>query len=116
MSNKCLYIPREINTEYILLWKRDEALFLFLPVIFILTLQNLLGFVLALVGIIIMGQILKQLSLDKPSGYMLHWVKYNIPKQYVSSVFSRQDRLELKQSLLFKGDPFPSSHLRHLAG
>jgi hypothetical protein len=114
--NKCLYIPREINQDYVFIWKRDEIIFLMLPWIFFFILGGLLGFMLTLIGTIVVGQILKQMSLDKPNGYMLHWVKYNIPKQYIAATLSRSDGLEAKESLLFRGDPFPSSHIRHLAG
>lgn len=116
MSNKCLYIPREINQEYVFIWKRDEIIFLMLPWIFFLAIGGILGFMLTLVGTIIIGQMLKQLSLDKPNGYMLHWVKYNVPKQYITATFARNQDLEAKESLLFRGETFPPSHIRHLAG
>ena len=116
MSNKCLYIPREINKEYIFIWTRDTVFFLMLPWVFWVVLQSLLGFMLSLVCSIIMYQLIKQFGTDKPDGYMLHWVKYNVPKHYVSAIFSGNDSLETKESLIFRGDPFPPTHIKHIAG
>lgn len=116
MSNKCLYIPREINQEYVLIWKRDEVVFLLLPWIFFFIFGGILGFVLTLVFTIIASQLLKKLSIDKPNGYMLHWIKYNIPRQFVSAAMSKSDDLEVRESLLFRGETFPLTHIRHIAG
>ena len=116
MNTKCLYIPREINEDYILLWKKDEFTVLFLPWIFFFLIGGSVGFMLTLVTIIIAGQLLKQLSIDKPSGYLQHWVKYNIPKQFVTAIFSRRYDIDVKGSLFFKGETFPPSHFRHIEG
>lgn len=116
MNNKCLYIPREINEEYIFIWKRDEILFLMLPWVFLFIFGGILGFTLMLISTIIIFQMLRRLSIDKPSGYMLHWIKYNIPKQFVSATFSRNNDLEVKESLFFRGEAFPPTHIRYIAG
>ena len=114
--NKCLYIPKEINQEYFFIWKRDEVVFLMLPWLFFFALGGITGFVLTLVITIIVAQLMKQLSSDKPNGYMKHWGRHNLPKQYITAAFSRNEDLEVKQSLFFRGDPFPPAHLRHIAG
>lgn len=114
--SKCLYIPKEVNTEYILLWKRDEIVFLMLPWLLFFVIGGILGLVLTLVCTIVVAQMLKQFSLDKPNGYMLHWIKYNVPRQFVSATFSRSNDLELKESMFFRSETFPPTHIRHIAG
>ena len=116
MNQKCLYIPREINEQYLFIWKRDGVIFLMMPWLLFFTIGGIVGFVLTLVVTIIVAQLLKQLSIDKPSGYVVHWVKYNIPKQFVSATLSRNNNLEIKTSMFFRGESFPPSHIRHLAG
>lgn len=116
MSDKCLVIPREINQSYFMLWKQDEIIFLLLPWIFSLTLSFFLGVTLSLIGTIIAARVLKKLSIDKPNGYMLHWIRYNMPKQFVTASFKKNHDFEEKQSLFFKDATFPPSHLRHIAG
>lgn len=113
---KVLHIPYEINEQYVLIWKRDEALFLMLPWLFWILLQSFLGFLLSIMATIIIAGILKQFTLNKPSGYMIHWVRYNIPKQYIAASFSGDYNLKDKQSLLFRGGAFPPAYLRHIAG
>ena len=116
MDQKCIYIPREINEEYLFIWKRDGVIFLMLPWLFFFTVGGIVGFALTMLFTIIIAQLLKQLSIDKPSGYVVHWVRYNIPKQFVSATLGRHDKLEIKTSMLFRGESFPPSHLRHIAG
>jgi len=100
---KCLYIPREINQAYILLWKRDEMLFLTLPFIFWITVGGVVGFCITLIGVICSAMFLRNFGVDKPNGYLFHWVWYHKPKK-------------LKNSVLFKGGAFPPSYIRHIAG
>jgi TraL protein len=116
MNNKCLYIPRIINEEYVFIWKRDGLIFLMMPWLLMFAIGGIIGFILTLVVTIVVAQLLKQLSVDKPSGYVIHWVKYNIPKQFVSATLSRKDDLEMKSSMFFRGESFPPSYIRHLAG
>lgn len=114
--SKCLYIPREINEQYILLWKRDEASCLMVPWIFTFVLGFPVGLILTLITTIILARILKMLSLDKPSGYLTHWVKFNMPKQFISSIFSKKSKLDAPESLIFRGESLPPPHIRYIAG
>lgn len=116
MSNKCLVIPREINKNYILIWRQDEIIFLLMPWVFIFVPGGFCGFLIALISTIIVAQALKQLSIDKPNGYMIHWVKYNVPKQFIATIFSKKSDLKQKESLFFRGETFPPTHIRHIAG
>lgn len=100
---KCLYIPKEINQPYVLIWKRDEILFLLLPFIFMFTIGGLVGFALTLIGIICSAMFIRNFSLDKPNGYLFHWLHYHWPA-------------EAKTSLVFKSGAFPPSNIRHIAG
>ena len=100
---KCLYIPREINKPYVFIWKRDEVIFLMIPMILFFIIGGLLGFVLTLVGLIMIAMFIKNLSVDKPDGYLLHYLRFNIPKKVNTSFFKRSG-------------VFPSSYIRHIAG
>jgi len=100
---KCLYIPREINKTYILLWKQDEAIFLMLPFLFVFIMGGVVGFSLTLISVIVVAGLLKNLSVDKADGYIKHWIWFNMPK-------SR------KQSYIFRGGAFPPAYIRHIAG
>ena len=100
---KCLYIPREINKSYVLIWERDELVFLLLPFMIFFITFTVMGFILSLLGVIIIAMALKNLRVNKPNGYILHWVMYNIPRQKSYSVFSR-------------ANAFPPSNIRHIAG
>lgn len=113
---KCLYIPREINEQYIMLWKRDEALFLMLPWLFVFILGGWIGFSLTLISTIVVARLLKMLSLDKPSGYLLHWFRFHLPKQFIASIFSNKSKLEAPDSLIFRGGALPPTHIRYIAG
>lgn len=99
---KCLYIPREINKTYILLWKQDEAIFLMLPFLFMVVIGGVFGFILTLISIILVAGLLKNLSVDKPEGYIKHWKLFNTKPR--------------KQSYIFRGGAFPPAHIRHIAG
>ncbi len=100
---KCLFIPREINKSYFLLWQRDEIVFLMLPFGIFLLIQNFIGFILTLVVIITNAMILKKIRVDKPRGYILHLVYYYLPRSK-------------KISLLTRDGAFPVSTIRHVAG
>lgn len=102
-DRKCLYIPREINKPYVFIWKKDEVIFLILPFLLFFIIGGLLGFLLTLIGIIATAIFIKNLSVDKPSGYILHWLRYHIPKKVNNSIFRRNDA-------------FPPTHIRHIAG
>jgi len=115
-NQKCLYIPRIINENYLFIWKRDGLVFLMLPWLFFFTIGGIVGLTLTLVLTVVLAQVLKQVGADKASGYIIHWIRYNIPKQFVTAILSRKDNLEVKTSMFFRGESFPPSHLRHLAG
>lgn len=116
MHNKCLYIPKEINTEYFLLWKRDEVIFLILPWLLAFVIGGILGIMLSLILTIIAAQILKQVGFDKPNGYMMHWLKFNVPKQFLLTLFSKNNDLGGKESMFFRSETFPPTHIRYIAG
>lgn len=111
---KCLYIPRYINENYILIWKRDQLLPIFLP--FILSFSGFWGGVLALILAIIISQIMKNVSHNKPNGYLHHWVSFNAPKVFVNGIFSRNMVKNEKDSLFFRRKCLPPSHIRYIAG
>ncbi|TXI97966.1 MAG: hypothetical protein E6Q32_10945 [Neisseriales bacterium] len=119
---KCLVIPKEINQEYVLLWKRDEVGFLIVPWLFCFMPGGMLGFSLTCILLIIVANLLKQLSVDKPNGYMIHYLKFNFPKQYVNAVissimyFRKVEDLDTKESLIFQSEAFPPSYIRYIAG
>ena len=100
---KCLYIPREINKPYVFIWKQDEVVFLMLPFMLFFIVGGLLGFILTLLGLIMIAMFIKNLSLDKPDGYILHWLRFHVPKKVNNSLFRRSVA-------------FPPSHIRHIAG
>ena len=102
-GKKCLYIPREINKPYVFIWKRDEVIFLMLPFLLFFIISGLLGLILTLIGIIAIAIFIKNLSVDKPNGYILHWLKYHIPAKVNNSIFRRNNT-------------FPPTHIRHIAG
>ncbi len=103
MSEKCLYIPNEINKPYIFIWKQDEVIFLLLPFLLFFIIGGLVGFLLTLISIIVTAIFIKNLSIDKPSGYILHWLKFHIPKKVNNSIFRRNVA-------------FPPTYIRHIAG
>ncbi len=113
---KCLVIPKEINQEYVLLWKRDEVGFLIVPWLFCFIPGGMLGFSVTCILLIIVANLLKQLSADKPNGYMLHYLKFNLPKQYIRAIFNRNEDLDEEESLIFQSQAFPSSYIRYIAG
>lgn len=113
---KCLVIPKEINQEYVLLWKRDEVGFLIAPWLFCFIPGGMLGFSLTCILLIIVANLLKQLSADKPNGYMIHYLKFNFPKQYVRAIFNRNEDLDEEDSFIFQSEAFPPSYIRYIAG
>ena len=114
--DKCLVIPKYINRDYIMLWERDELIFMMMPFLFAFVPGGYFGWGMTLLSEIFVVNMLKQLGADKPNGYLIHWFKFNLPKQFVTATISRNEDLEVKESLFFKGDPFPPSHIRHIAG
>jgi type IV conjugative transfer system protein TraL len=116
MSDKNYYIPREINQNYVLIWKRDEAIFLFLPWILWLVFPGILGLILSLIVIIIVGQALRQIGVGKPNGYIRHWLEFNVPGVFTKSGFKKKVKLSEKESLFFRSDTFPPSHIRFIGG
>jgi hypothetical protein len=116
MSDKNYYIPREINQNYVLIWKSDEAVFLFLPWILWLAFPGLLGFFLSLIVTIIVGQGLRQLGHGKPNGYIRHWLEFNVPSVFTRSGFKRNVDLAEKEQLWFRNDTFPPTHIRYIGG
>lgn len=113
---KCLVIPKEINQNYVLIWKRDEIGFLIMPWIFCLIPGGMLGFSITCILLIVSTNLIKQLSADKPNGYMIHYLKYNFPKQYVRAILYRNEDLDDEESLIFQSDALPPSHIRYIAG
>lgn len=101
---KCLYIPREINQRYILLWRQDEVIFLFMSFIF-LFIGGFLGLVLTLISIITVITIIRNMGRDKMSGYLKHWALFNSVKPNKNH----------KHKLFTKNNAFPPS-FRHIAG
>lgn len=100
---KCLYIPREINQSYILIWQRDEFICMVLPLgIFFITF-SFLGLILSLVGVVFAAMSFKKVKVNRPCGYIRHLILYNFPKNKSNSLYSR--------SLAF-----PPSSLRYFAG
>lgn len=116
MSNKNYYIPREINQNYVLIWKADEAIFLFIPWILWLVFPGMLGLFLSLIVTIIVGQVIRYISIGKPNGYIRHWLEFNVPSVFTRSGFKKQLDLSEKESLLFRNDTFPPSHIRYIGG
>ncbi len=116
MSDKNYYIPREINQNYVLIWKADEAIFLFIPWILWLVFPGMVGLFLSLVVTIIVGQGLRQVGIGKPNGYIRHWLEFNVPSVFTRSGFKKQLDLREKESLLFRNDTFPPSHIRYIGG
>ena len=100
---KCLYIPREINKPYVFIWKQDEVIFLMLPVMLFFIVSGVLGLILSLLGLITIAMFIKNLSVDKPDGYILHWLRFHVPSKVNNSLFRRNGT-------------FPPSHIRHIAG
>ena len=116
MNKKCFYIPSVINEQYFMLWKRDEVIFLMLPAVLFFAIGGLSGFLLAMLGIIVMSMVIKSLGVDRRSGYMMHWLKFNLPEQALKSLFYRKQELDKQSSLFLREKAFPPSHIRHIAG
>lgn len=76
------------------------------------------GIALFLISIISVSQMLKYLSYDKPNGYMIHWVRFNMPKAFIafSLKFKGKQTLIEKQSLYKRASVLPPAHFRHIAG
>ncbi len=100
---KCLYIPKEINQNYVLLWRQDEVIFLMMPFIFLFAFGGFFGLIITLTSLVIVAVVIKNIGRDKPSGYMKHWQLFN------------NINLNKKQSLFKKHSAFPPS-FRHIAG
>lgn len=113
---KCLVIPREINQNYVLMWKQDEVPFLALPWIFLFTIGGFTGFMITALLTIVIAQTLKQFSIDKPNGYVTHWLKFNLPKEFSKSLFSKTPDLDKPQSVWTRKETYPPFYIRHIAG
>lgn len=116
MDNRCYYIPKYINQSYVLIWKKDEFFFYVAPLLLCFAPGGYVGWISALVLIIVFARLLKQLGADRRNGYMKHWIRYNMPKQFIAAFIERSENLEGKKSLFFRGETFPPNHIRHIAG
>ena len=119
MNDKSYYIPREFNQNYFLIWKRDEALFLFMPWVLWLVFPGLLGLGLSLILMIVVGQLLRQVGTGRPNGYIKHWLEFNVAKVFTHSSFKNRLVLTQKKSwrdLLVRKDTFPPAHIRYIGG
>lgn len=116
MDNRCYYIPKYINRNYVLIWKKDEFIFYVAPLLLCFAPGGYVGFALAFILIIFFARLLKQLGADRPDGYMKHWIRYNMPKQFIAAFIERSENLEPKKSLISRAETFPPAHIRHIAG
>lgn len=114
--SKCYYIPREINQQYVMIWKRDEAVCMFAPFGLCFLLPFPYGLIVSLALVIVAARLIKKLGADKPPGYLNHWLRYHLPKEYVASLFSSSVNLTRKKSLIFSNEALPSSYVRYIAG
>lgn len=122
MSQRCYYIPRVINQQYLYIWRTDEIPLLLAPILWMPLIGGWSGIFLFLVSEIIAAQMLKYLGADKPNGYMIHWVRFNLPKAFVNfsireiTAPKARKTLTIKKSLYKRSSALPMAHLRYLAG
>jgi hypothetical protein len=120
MQQKCYFVPRIINQQFVYMWKQDEVPFLIMPWLFAFVPGGYLGFSMSLITLILALRMLKHLSIDKPNGYMLHWIRFNLPKAFLRVAFSvfgkNMKSLDAEASLFKRAEAFPPAHIRHIAG
>jgi hypothetical protein len=123
MSQRCYYIPRVINQQYLYVWRTDEIPLLIAPILwFFLLGLGWSSIFLFLISEILAAQTLKYLGADKPNGYIIHWVRFNFPKAFmgysVSAITAPKSHstLTIKKSIYKRSSALPMAHLRYLAG